>query len=98
MLFRSNRAQNRVSDRQAPYASVHGPGLRAVYDLSDLDRSLFVIATGQSGNPLSRNYRDLTPLWAEGRYVQIPYLSGRLARDATGLLRLVPAPDEHEAR
>ena len=96
--FTVNRAQNRVSDRQAPYASVHGPGLRAVYDLSDLDRSLFVIATGQSGNPLSRNYRDLTPLWAEGRYVRIPYLSGRLARDASGLLRLVPAPDEHEAR
>ena len=89
--FTVNRAQNRISDRRAPYASVHGPGLRAVYDLSDLDRSLFVIATGQSGNPLSRNYRDLTPLWAEGRYVRIPRLLRRPARNASGLLRLVPA-------
>ncbi len=88
--FTVNRAQNRISNQRAPYASVHGPGLRAVYDLSDLDRSLFVIATGQSGNPLSRNYRDLTPLWAAGRYVRMPQLDGRKTQDAFGLLRLVP--------
>ncbi len=89
--FTVNRAQNRISDPRAPYASVHGPGLRTIYDLNDLDRSLFVIATGQSGNPLSGNYRDLTPLWAAGRYVRIPGLNGRPPDDASGLLRLVPA-------
>ena len=78
-----------MADRDEPFASVHGPGLRAVYDLDDLDRSLFVVATGQSGNPLSAHYRDLTPLWAAGRYVT-------MERPADGdpdsrTLRLLPA-------
>jgi len=90
--FTVNRAQHRVADRDEPFASVHGPGLRAVYDLDDLDRSLFVVATGQSGNPLSAHYRDLTPLWAAGRYVT-------MERPADGdpdtrTLRLLPAPGQ----
>ena len=32
-----NRAQPRVSNVKAPFASVHGPGYRAIYDLADLD-------------------------------------------------------------
>ena len=44
---------------------------RAIYDLADLDASRFVTATGQSGNPLSRHYRDLTTLWATGGSVPI---------------------------
>ena len=44
-------------DRGVPargsFRSVHGAAFRAVYDLADLDRSLFVVAPGQSGNPLS---------------------------------------------
>jgi penicillin amidase len=38
-------------------------------DLSDLDRSLFMQATGQSGNPLSAHYDDLSQRWANGRYL-----------------------------
>ena len=30
------------------------PAYRGVYDLADLDRSLFMVAPGQSGNPFSR--------------------------------------------
>ncbi len=53
------------------FHTVHGASLRAIYDLSDLDRSLFVVAPGQSGHPLSPHYRDLAALWASGGYVQI---------------------------
>jgi penicillin amidase len=56
------------------YPDVHGPGLRAIMDLSDLDNSLFMQATGQSGNPLSGHYEDLTERWAAGRYVLLPPL------------------------
>ncbi len=45
----------------------HGPGYRGVYDLADLDRSLFVTAPGQSGNPLSRHAYDLLRRWRDGR-------------------------------
>lgn len=49
----------------------HGAGLRAVYDLSDLTNSRFMIATGQSGNLLSGHYDDLLEAWRDGAYVRI---------------------------
>ena len=64
-----NRAHMRPDSRQAPFASVHGAGLRAVYDLSDLTKSRFVVAPGQSGNLLSPHYRDLAERWRDGGFV-----------------------------
>ena len=60
-----NRAAGRFADPDRPFDAVHGAGFRAVYDLSELSRSRFILATGQSGNPL-RHYRDLTELWRAG--------------------------------
>ena len=56
-------------DRGAPNArmeSVHGASYRGVYDLADLDRSLFMLAPGQSGNPLRGHARDLLRRWRDG--------------------------------
>ena len=58
-------------DERRPFASTHAATYRAIYHLADLDQSRFVTATGQSGNPLSRHYDDLTVLWAKGRSVPI---------------------------
>ncbi|MFA7428767.1 MAG: penicillin acylase family protein [Rhodospirillaceae bacterium] len=49
----------------------HGAGLRAVYDLSDLDSSGYIIAAGQSGHLLSPHYRDMMAPWQEGRLIAI---------------------------
>jgi penicillin amidase len=35
-----------------------GPSMRMIVDLSDLDRSLLNITIGESGQPLSRHYKD----------------------------------------
>ncbi len=53
------------------FENVHGPGYRAVYDLADLDGSRFMIATGQSGNPLSPLYGNLAGRWRDGIYVKL---------------------------
>jgi penicillin G amidase len=86
-----NRAQHRSNDRDKPFASVHGPGYRAIYDLADLDRSRFIQATGQSGNLLSGNYRDLTRAWRDGGYISIPESRARALDGAIGVLILKPA-------
>jgi penicillin amidase len=52
--------------------NVHGAGFRGVYDLADLDRSLFMITPGQSGNPLSREARRFVTRWRDGETVTIP--------------------------
>ena len=45
--------------------------MRAIYDLADLNRSLYMHAPGQSGHPWSRHYRDLAEAWASGEYYEI---------------------------
>jgi penicillin amidase len=44
-----------------------------VIDLADVERSRFVVAGGQSGNPLSPHYDDLLELWVRGDGVPIPW-------------------------
>jgi len=45
-----------------------GPSMRQIVDLSNRNNSLIVITTGQSGHPLSKHFKDQTPLWLEGNY------------------------------
>jgi len=63
-----NRGASHVNNPERPFKDIHGPGFRAVYDLEDLRRSRFIIATGQSGNPASEHYKDLLVEWRDGRY------------------------------
>ncbi|MDE2200821.1 MAG: penicillin acylase family protein [Rhodospirillales bacterium] len=48
------------------YAAVHGAEYRGVYDLADLNRSRFVVAPGQSGNPLRAHAWNFLQRWREG--------------------------------
>ncbi|MCH8214816.1 MAG: penicillin acylase family protein, partial [Proteobacteria bacterium] len=85
-----NRGASRVADAETPFADIHGPGYRAIYDLSDLAQSRFMIATGQSGNPLSSHYGDLLRDWRDGRYMRLGRERGDLEAAAEGVFRLVP--------
>lgn len=69
--FTLNRGTPRIRPGSVAYPHVHGPGLRAVFNFADLDRSRFIIATGQSGNPLSPHYADQTRRWRDGEFLTI---------------------------
>ncbi len=66
--------------------SVHGAAYRGVYDLSDLDKSLFMITPGQSGNPFSPHARDFVLRWRDGATITL----GPVAADISGTVRLTP--------
>ncbi|NIA67017.1 penicillin acylase family protein [Pelagibius litoralis] len=67
-----NRASARLGGPEdSLFENVHGAGFRAVYDLADLDLSRFMIATGQSGNPLSSLYGSLSYRWRDGLNVSL---------------------------
>ena len=68
-----------------------GPTYRGLYDLALPDRSRFVAATGQSGNPLSAHYDDLTALWVAGLDLPMTMRPEDYRPGATGTLRLRPA-------
>ena len=61
-----------IRDETRPFANRHAASLRAIYDLSDLDNSLFIQSTGQSGNFLSPWYANMAERWAKVEYVTIP--------------------------
>jgi penicillin amidase len=68
------------------FQSVHGPEYRGVYDLADLDRSLFIMAPGQSGNPLSRHASDFLTRWRDGATITL----GPKADATTATIQLTP--------
>ncbi|ABD55244.1 penicillin acylase family protein [Jannaschia sp. CCS1] len=89
--FTLNRAAT-PGDGPEPYINTHGAGYRGVYDFADPDSSVFIIATGQSGHPLSRHYDDMGDLWRRGEYVPMT-LDPDLARAANlGITVLTPRP------
>ncbi|MBX9699065.1 MAG: penicillin acylase family protein, partial [Acetobacteraceae bacterium] len=68
------------------FAHVHGAGLRLVVDLADPDATLAVIATGQSGHPLSAHWGDLLEYWRGGTMLRLD----RVPATEAGRITLLP--------
>ena len=64
---------------------------RMVVDLATPDESRYVIAGGQSGNPLSAHYADLFELWQRGEGVPIAWSPEAVAATTRDLLTVQPA-------
>ncbi|HYD99810.1 MAG TPA: penicillin acylase family protein [Alphaproteobacteria bacterium] len=86
-----NRGASYGDSPSDPFVHGHGAGLRAVYDLADLSRSRFSVATGPSGHPLSRFYGNLTEAWRDGRTITLAPGRDAIA-DPAGTLLLRPVP------
>ncbi|WP_237214286.1 penicillin acylase family protein [Falsiroseomonas oryziterrae] len=71
---------------ERPFAHAHGAGLRAVFDLADPDGVLVMIATGQSGHPLSDRWGSLLQRWRDGDVLRL----GRVPDRETGRIQLNP--------
>lgn len=67
--FSINVGRLELMQSKNPYETLQAPSLRAVYDLSDLEKSLFIYQTGQSGWVQSKLYRNMNPLWANNEYL-----------------------------
>ena len=89
-FYTINRGANLLWDPTRAFAHVHGAGFRAVYDLSNLSQSRFIIATGQSGNPLSEHYRDMVKVWRDGGWIRLGQTREALKSMAAGRLMLKP--------
>ena len=63
-----------------PYAIHSHASERQIVDLSDLDASVSIIPTGQSGQPFSKNWGDQTALWASGGTKPMPLSRERIGQ------------------
>jgi penicillin amidase len=68
------------------------PNARAVVDLADFEGGKWVLAGGQSGNPFSRHYSDLFPLWLAGEGIPIAWSTEAVAAATVDTLFLDPHP------
>jgi penicillin amidase len=77
-------------DAEPPFANRHASTFRAIYDFADLERSLYIHTTGQSGNPFSPFYRSFAGRWAKGEYIEIATRREAIAKAALGTWKLAP--------
>lgn len=85
-----NDTLQRMAYRGDSFDAGHGAGYRAVYDLADLDRSGFIISTGQSGHRLSPFYDTFLTRARDGELRPLTGTPSTLARSGATLLTLTP--------
>ncbi len=78
-----------------PFSTRHAASLRGLYDLADLDHSLFMHSSGQSGNPFSAQYGSFNAAWAQVDYVSMSMRRVDIERRQLGTLRLLPSAAPH---
>ncbi len=76
---------------ETPFANVNAAGLRLVIDFADLERSVWITATGQSGHPFSRWYDHMAEPWARGDMLPMSMSDEDVRGGSVGTLRLLPA-------
>ncbi len=67
-----------------------GPAMRLVADLANLDNSLMNITMGQSGQYLSRHYKNQFPEWYEGRGIRSSFSDAAQDKARVNRLHLLP--------
>lgn len=68
----------------------HGASLRVVIDVSNWDGAIATNTPGQSGDPRSRFYANLFPLWAQQRFVPLPYSPSAVKQQTAEVVVLTP--------
>jgi penicillin amidase len=85
-----NVGRNSLANESAPFASRHAASLRAIYDLADLDKSVYIHSTGQSGNLLSPLYKNFAERWARVEYIPMSMKRSDALAGSLGTLKLQP--------
>lgn len=63
-----------------------GPSTRRIIDFSDIENSWSVLPTGQSGNPMSKHYKDQTELFVQGKFRKMKLNKEEIIKTATKLV------------
>lgn len=67
-----------------PFYNRAGAAYRAVYDFANLEQSLFIQNTGQSGHVMSPQYKDYAHYWAQGDFVPMWIKAENYQTDSLG--------------
>jgi penicillin amidase len=79
--FTVNVGRPVLNNPKAPYTANHAPSLRAIYDLNNLEQSLFMFPTGQSGWVQSSRYRNLSNAWSNDQALPLVMQPAQIRRE-----------------
>ena len=62
-----------------------GPSTRRIIDFSDIENSISIVPTGQSGNPFSKHYKDQAEMYNKGEFRKMKMNEEEIKRISTKL-------------
>jgi penicillin amidase len=65
-----------------------GPSTRRVVDFSDIENSMSILPTGQSGNPFSKHYNDQAEMYNSGKFRKMKLNKDEIIKTSTKLVFL----------
>lgn len=63
-----------------------GPSTRRVIDFSDIENSYSILPTGQSGNPMSKHYKDQAEMYNKGQFRKMKLNKKEIIKTSTKLV------------
>jgi penicillin amidase len=72
------------------FEQTSGASYREIFDLADWDNAVAINVPGQSGQPGSKHFDDLLPLWSSGEYFPLKFSRAAVEAVTTDLLVLQP--------
>ncbi len=63
-----------------------GPSTRRIIDFSDIENSISILPTGQSGNPFSKHYRDQAEMYNNGKFRKMKMNKDEIIKVSTKLI------------
>ena len=98
--FKVNGSREVINNMAFPYDSTGyykvsaGPSTRRIVDFSDIENSISILPTGQSGNPLSRYYKDQAQMFVNGEFRKMMMNKQEIMEKANSRLEFLPVSDE----
>ncbi|PTX61400.1 penicillin amidase [Kordia periserrulae] len=75
-------------DESGTYNVYFGPSTRRVIDFSDIENSMSILPTGQSGNPFSAHYDDQAEMYVQGKFRKMMLNTEEIKQNAKNTLTL----------
>ena len=80
-------------DDTSMYEVTAGPSTRRIIDFSDVENSMSILPTGQSGNPFSEHYDDQAEMYVKGEFRKMMMNEKEIKDTSKSLLTFKPTQD-----
>jgi len=78
-----------IMNDKSKYEATYGPAMRILIDFADVENAVSILPTGNSGNPLSKHYKDQAEMYVNGEFRKMLMNKKEIVKQSS-LLELKP--------